>query len=56
MIIIEVIGVLLLIGVLALLILRGGRSRRPQVNESRFKEVGPGEVRTGEKPRATGIN
>jgi hypothetical protein len=57
MIIIEIIGVLFLIGVLGLLIARwGGGMSRPSAGERRFREVGPGQARSSEKPRATGIN
>lgn len=53
---VAIVGVLLLIALLVLVIKlsRGSRNARP--GDDRFRKVGPGEVRHGEKPRATGID
>ncbi len=55
-IVIEIVGVLFLIAVLAMLIKLNRRSRSVRPGDERFRKVGPGEVRHGEKPRATGID
>lgn len=55
-IVIEIVGVLFLIVVLAMLIKLNRRSRSVRPGDERFRKVGPGEVRHGEKPRATGID
>lgn len=53
---IGIFAALLLIAVLVLLIRLKGGPRRTGPGDARFRKVGPGEVRHGEKPRATGID